>query len=498
LKLSLQDVWALASDRRFENLDMPILDDLTYSAKADKGSKAVDLIELDCDLPRKLQSFTGFIKGEESTVSKLPMALKLSAVLRYLASPIRYEPRNLPEVHYPMSSFGGFFSSNINLIYKGYDSNQTVNSFVYHPNYHALEKLSTKQGLEESLSQGELVFALVGQYWTVGRKYGEYSPYGVVIDSGIAFAQLSYLLRLFGFSFSVKWSGLESLQTYFESKEGGQQLLVTVKVELTESIEQIFKPAQRRRIAVWKEPKGIFEQFSNLREIASVFSAPYIPNAELESCGVQEDPVCIELPNLKLAKNHDMFDVISNRSAGNDNAGFVGVSKDLEDDFLNNFLKTLAALGAKREKVPLEQESLSLNTAWINPYGPEQGIYDGSGNLVFRPEGQESYYQTLRDSLHNSQQLYNLPSMTMILFITADIEDASSRAGTSSVRIAHIGAGAMVHDICLAASLFGCFARPVRMFREAKLSQKFELKGQVVIQVLVGFARNNNFSMALI
>lgn len=115
--ITLQDAWGLAGDRRFENLDMPILiDPVHYAAKAEKGTKQVEMLALTTNVPKQSQPFADFLKASPSVVADLPLDTRISAILRYLASPMRYEPINTPDVHYPVSSFGGLFSCGIKLL----------------------------------------------------------------------------------------------------------------------------------------------------------------------------------------------------------------------------------------------------------------------------------------------------------------------------------------------------------------------------------------------
>lgn len=503
-KITLQDAWGLAGDRRFDNLDMPILDDpVNYAAKADKAVKTVEMLELTTDVPRQSQSFPAFLAGEKSEVADLPVEQRLSAILRYLASPMRYEPMNTPDVHYPVSSFGGLFSCGIKFIRRHPKSSHSapttssltnqVDVYHYHANYHALEKSQTNVELAIDLQPNELLIGIVGHYWAVGRKYGEYAPFGVVLDSGIVFAHTNYLLQLFGLPFTTNNIELAPLNDCLVPAGSCQQTLAAIKVQLPESAQEIFSAGtEQKRIAIWQEPEGLFERFTNLQQMVDLLAVPY----QGESVGSVKPAMSKEkLPSQ--IPNHDVLNVIYNRTAANDGVGFSQVNKTVDANFLVRFMQTLAALRARRDLLP-EEDLLMLKVAWINSYGPPTGLYDEQGEVIYQATDVEGFQDIIRDCLYSDRQQYNLSTMTLELFISVDTAKITENAGNSAFRLAHMGAGAVSHDVCLAASLFDGFARPVRMFRDTKLQQRLGLDGQLLIQVLVGFNRHNNYALTLL
>ncbi|UAA40054.1 hypothetical protein KIH87_06805 [Paraneptunicella aestuarii] len=496
--LTLKDAWGLATDRRFDNLNMPILQDSRhYGAKADKSSKMAKLVFLNTNVPRQAQSFADFLAGKPCSLSELSFADKMSLVLRYLASPVRYEPLNRPDVHYPVSSFGGLFSCGIKLIVRHEKENQSqsnnVDVYHYHANYHALEQVASNVNYGTELAAGECHIAIVGHYWAVARKYGEYSPYGVVLDAGIVLTQLQYLLALAGVAATTEKTDLQMLQSLLVESDSVQQTLAALSLSIDDEHNALafLQQTQTHRVSIWSEPEGIHERFHNLQSLLDIFATPYEVCEAAHSKQTLSEQALAELPQ------DDVLDVLVRRSAANDATGFSQINKVLDAGFLTRFLSVLTGLKSRRETMPAES-ALQVKVAWINPYGPAIGMYDGAGELQYQPNQTEAFLDILRDCLYSDNQKYNLASMAFELFVTVDTAQLERDYGDAAIRLAHMAAGALGHDICLAASLFDAFARPVRMFRDTKLQQRLGLEGQLVVQVLVGFNRHHNFALKLL
>ncbi|WP_167758571.1 nitroreductase family protein, partial [Zemynaea arenosa] len=129
--------------------------------------------------------------------------------------------------------------------------------------------------------------------------------------------------------------------------------------------------------------------------------------------------------------------------------------------------------------------------AWLA--GEGAGLYQGECRTDIADQPAR-----LRRMLPYRGMRINLPSLTAVLMIQADPVDAIERHGGAALRDVHLAAGAVAQDFCLAAASHGMFARPVRMMREADLESNLPLQGQVVYQVLCGFARRSNLTMGLL
>jgi len=494
MNITLQDAWGLASDRRFDNLEMPILDDpVNYGAKADAGVHEGAFLALTTDFPRQAGRFSDFLAGQNSKLAALPFEQRLSGVLRYLASPMRFEPLNMPDVHFPVSSFGGLSSCGIKFIRRHPTKAGFAQVFHFHGNYHALEKQIDELEWDGEIAQNQWLVTIVGQYWAVGRKYGDFAPFGVVLDSGIVLAQLQYLFRLFGFSFQTGFNTLNRLNDKLVPEGSFQQVLAAVTLDVPESANALLDNGEWEalEIATYQEPQGLMQRFGLLQDIVSLLAC------EFEQAWPAPLSLNVDKSLHETLPERDMLDVIYNRTASNDRLGFSQVNKMLDGEFLKQFMQVLQQLKTCRDRLPLE-DSLMINVAWINTSGPAMGLYDEVGEPVCIAQDSKRFQHIIQDCLYSDNQKYNLSSMTLELFISVDTDKVSKSAGNSALRATHIAAGAVAHDVCLAASLFDAFARPARMFRDTKLQQRFGLDGQLLIQVLVGFNRYNNFALTIL
>lgn len=494
MSMTLQDAWGLVSDRRFDNLEMPILDDpIHYGAKADVGEHEGEFLSLSTDFPRQAGLFSEFLTGKTSALASLPFESRLSGLLRYLASPMRHEPLNVPEVHYPLSSFGGLSSCGIKFIRRHPKHEKQAQVYCFNGNYHALEKQAENVEWDVALSENQWLICIVGQYWTVGRKYGDFAPMGVVLDSGIVLAQLQYLLNLFGLPCHTGYNGLKALNQKLIPDASFQQVLAAVTVDVPESANTLLEQGQWEplTVATFQEPKGLMQRFALLKDSVSLLSCEYEGRWPSPFQYEADDDLHSSLPQ------KDMLDVFYNRTASNDRLGFSQVNKALNSTFLKQFMQLLQQLKTCRDRLPLE-DKLLINVAWMNTSGPAMGMYDERGEPTFIAQDEKQFHRILQDCLYSDNQKYNFSSMTLELFISVDTAEVSRFAGNSAFRAAHMAAGAVMHDVCLAASLFDGFARPTRMFRDTQKQQRLGLEGQLLIQVLVGFNRYNNFALTIL
>ncbi len=500
--MTINDAWGLASDRRFHNLNMPILQDAkNFGAKAQKAYRLAELTTLTTQLPLRSLSFPAFLRGESSALHELTLAEKLAGVLRYLAAPLRYEPLNLPEVHYPVSSFGGLFSCGVKLIRR--TEGGELQCFHYHPSYHALERETVAPDVSSPLQPGESLIALVGQFWAVAGKYGDFSPFGVSLDGGIVSTQLSYLLDVFGVNYENRADWIADAKPLVVTRhhpnvheyEHPLAVLSLAENRFSESDWDFLASSDTRRIACWRETPGLDQQYGLLPSLLTLFAADLY---QVEAKQQTADEVVCQSPDLPDSlPEKDVFDVIRDRTASNDVTGFSQRSPIVSSQFLSDFLTVMTTLRQRRGAAPAE-EQLIISIAWINQHGLLPGLYDGNGQAIWQAKQPEAFFAILQDCLFNDGQNYNLASMTMELFVSVDTGQFIQQYGDASIHKAHHAAGCLGHDVCLTASLFGGFARPVRMFRDTRLQQQLGLPGQLLMQVLVGFNRHNNFAMALL
>ncbi|EKE87554.1 hypothetical protein [Idiomarina xiamenensis] len=409
-------------------------------------------------------------------------------LFQFCAAPARYEPLNRPDIHYPVSSFGGLLSCCFYLLTptarQGY-----VDVFRYQPNYHALECVARQQAWQQPLAADQALLAIAGNYWMVVNKYGEYSPYGVALDAGILVAQANYLTQLCELHSSACPESLPALQALLVDNQSATQIFAAQTLRFQQPPWQLLQSnAADTRIAVWQEPSIAYASLPNLPALFNLFATP-APTPE-PSSSAPSGSAPVTLPTT------DVLRVMQRRTAANDAVGFAQKTPPLSRQFLTDFLQTREQLAQRRERLAGES-LLTMQVAWINPFGVEQGLYDGQGQALRLPADKEAFLDQLRDCLYSSQQKYNIASLTMELFITVEPQQWLAAYGDSSLRLAHMAAGAVAHDIALTASLFGAFARPVRMFRDTALQQRLGLTGQLLVQVLVGFHRHHNFAVKL-
>ena len=485
--LSAADLWLLAGERRFENLRMPILSlgEAAYRARAQPVVRQADVVALPTSLPIRSQPFWRWLRG--ASMPERPLDSRVAFLLRHLAAPARFEPTNVPVLHHTVASFGGLGSCGLVLLAPSQNGCGAL--YRYLPDYHSLEHLGPVPASAPVPPADQVWLACIGQPWLVLEKYGEYAPFGVALDAGLMDAQLRYLTALLGWPRRRVDLPPRTYRRWHLGAATSDLLLSCHALDIAGDASEFLDQLQHRRIATWKPHVQDAERFPLLEAILAGFAAATPAEPETRS---QQVTVEVDEPDQR-----DLLAVMAARTSGNDTSGMAPIQPGLATDWLHRWATTVGALQQRRTQLPAEQE-LFVRYAWLHPQGPDIGLYDEALQFAGTGIGAVDFTAAVRDCLHNDQQYYNLDEMILEVFIGVDASAFQRRYGAGAIRLAHLAAGARVHDICLAAASFGCFARPVRMFRDAPLERRLELPGQLLIQVLVGVSRRANPAFRLL
>lgn len=470
LPLDQLQAWVLSTYQRLERLDVPVFD-AARSATARKLTRRVDpatLYQLPTDLPTALFPLGDWLSQRAAPVQPaLGPGRALSLLLRYMASPLRYEPYAESAIHKGVPSARGLYPLAFYIVRR---TGGVLRAYEYLPEHHAMRPVPFEGA--DLPPQADAALVCVARTWRIAEKYGEFANFPCVLEAGHAFAQFGHLGRMLGLNCGAPIArefGRPLCRNAFELP------LYAACLALGPWEPEAELASAEARLSSFEPNPGLAELFPRLAPINDLFDqggAPFAP---------AQRPVPYEGPRL------DVLATIRRRSAGNDRSGIAAVRRDVAPA---SVLGTWRALSAARTRLATES-TLRCSVAWLA--GEGAGLYQGERltDIADQPA-------RLRRMLPYRGMRINLPSLTAVLMIQADPVDAIERHGGAALRDVHLAAGAMAQDFCLAAASHGMFARPVRMMREADLESNLPLQGQVVYQVLCGFARRSNLTMGLL
>lgn len=474
-----RDAWALGSYRRLDLLDVPAFRDPALAAAANplRVTRAADLRLLPTDLPRAVQPLTDWVRGDSSAASGLSNVDKLSLLLRYVAAPLRFEPLNSYATHRGVPSPRCLYPLRYVL---EQNRDGTRRSYAYHPDFHAVEPISSPgQALP---GEAELTLVVVARLWSVADIYGDFAPFATTLEAGMAYAQIACVAALLG------WSLPHQGDRRIARRQAGALELPLLAVPLP-GAEPDLEALPRRRIAVADiAPREDLGRFPALPGLAACFDeGEPAPRGAAARTGTSP----AEIGNGDGHTGTDVLDVLRTRNAGNDVAGLAPRFEASPSGLFSPLLGRFKAISSRRPKLAGESV-LEVRLAWLADGGPEPGLYGLDGRRSSRGAAGAAFRQVLEDALPHPGFLYNVKAFVGSLLICADPQAAMAALGPAALRETHLAAGAVAQDFSLAAASLGLFARPVRMFRETVIESGYGLEGQLTYQVLCGSNRRAN------
>jgi len=476
---ALADPWVLSTDRRLDVLDVP-----AFNMRDIEGlipprmTRAVRLHCLPTALPREIQSFADWLDARPSAArSGLE---RLSLLFRYLASPLRYEPLNVYQVHRAVPSARCAFPVDLLFSCTGRDS--VSRTYLYHPEFHALEEMG-HAGTPVHAADGCATVTAVGRVWKVVRKYGDFAPFPVMLEAGMLLAQLRHLRGALG------WDG-HAMETSRMTAicQGELELPVfseTIK-ERTFDIDALV--VRDATLATQSASMHDVPSFPHLGFFMGLFGSASAPGPE-----VRIDDVAAAAPGWVPA-DLGFLETMRLRHSANDRGGMAPRMED-EIDLLPRLSTLAAAIGARRARLPGEAR-MDVVMLWPGRSAPAAGVYDRQARPLAVLD-REQVAVVLNGALSSPELRYNLQAHSMLVLFLVDPQGEGMEE-PAAFRDAHVAAGACAQDFCLAAAALHLFARPVRMLQERVMESALQIKGKIVYALLCGTTRATNVCAELL
>lgn len=477
------EAWVLGTYRRMDALDVP-----AFSVRDTSGlvpgrtSRRARLHRLSTALPREIRTLADWLDVDGAGAGAgLSDPLRLSLLLRYLSSPLRYEPGNVYQVHRAVPSARCMFPIDLLLTHVCRDG--VRRTYLYHPDFHALEEVDAPEGGEGHAVGGHTTITGIGRFWKMVRKYGDFSLFPVMLEAGMVLAQLRHLRGALG------WEGRAADPDAMRSFcEGELEFPVFSETIGQPSCDPVRLPVEDVVLAVHEASTAGVPRFGRLPLFMSLFDRPPGPvQATTTPAGV---PVASDL----VPPGRGFLETLRLRHSANDMVG-MAPRTDGEAGLLHDLARLAQRIGGRRGRVAGE-ERLHTVMLWPGRVAPACGIYDGGGGLLAELD-RRRLAALLEQALPSPGLRYNLQAHSLLVLFLADPHGEGMQE-PSSFRDAHVAAGALAQDWCLAAAALGRFARPVRMLREQVLESALPVEGQIVYSLLCGSNRATNVCAELL
>jgi hypothetical protein len=433
-------------------------------------------------LPREIMALSDWLGGKRvEPAQQFSDIERLSLLFRYLSSPMRYEPNNLYHVHRAVPSARCIYP--IDLLLTQTDTDGVSRTYLYHPGFHALEALGESEAGGDPASSSSVVIMGVGRFWKLVRKYGDFTPFPVMLESGMLVAQLRFLRGVLG------WDGASAdsaLQRAFCA--GDLEFPI-----FAEGIDQpgfalADLPVSDVILAVQVEPAEGTDQFKRLPFLMDLFDKQRAVTPRQP----YRTPEIIE-PGI-IERDRGFLETLRLRHSANDIGGMAPCMNN-EVGLLQKFGRLSRVVSSNREPLPGE-DRIEVVLLWPGRVAPGAGVYNRDGQLTASLSNKD-LAGILASSLPSPELRYNLKAHSLIALFIVDPHGERMRQ-PDAFRDAHMAAGALAQDFCLTATALGQFARPVRMLFERALESALPIKGQIIYSLLCGSSRATNVSAELL
>jgi len=471
-------VWSLGTKQRLSHLNVPAFSN-TLSANRSQPVRTSRLSRLHL-LPTKIPTngipIENYLKGGLIHTS---YPEDLSLFFRYLSSPLRIEPYNSYLIHRAVPSARCLYPLGYFLLHK---TDKNIMLWRYISDYHALIFQEKLDNWPERHRNSNTIFLCIAELWRIADKYGDYSTFPCALEAGMLRAQACQLAAMLGWNAQV---GPPPPELHIETNI---LELPMFSIGLSTTAFPLEKLATMEVMrADWTSSTGLNNRFPLLKPISRAFTEGNVT----ERSGKSEFPTPslhgIDMDVVSL----DVLQLMRQRSSGNDINGFSPKLTFMKSDFLRNFL-TLYKNFSMRRHVADDESRLMITLVWLHPSGLLRGVYDLNGRLLSSIPPLPIFHKALPDGNYR----YNAGGFVMSVMICADQNQLFN--GTMGLRNIHLAAGSIAHDMCLAASGFGLFSRPLRMLREDILEDGLRLPGKLVYQLMIGINRNTLYGMDLL
>lgn len=477
------EAWVLGTYRRMDALEVP-----AFSVRDTSGlvpgrtSRRARLHRLSTALPREIRPFADWLDADGAGASAgLSDPVRLALLLRYLASPLRYEPGNVYHVHRAVPSARCVFPIDLLLSHVGRDG--VRRSFLYHPDFHALEEIDGHESGAGHAAGGDTTITAIGRVWKMVRKYGDFSPFPVMLEAGMVLAQLRHLRGALGWE-----GGAADPVPMRRSCEGSLEFPVFSETIGQPAVDLARLPVEDVVLAVHEASTAGVPRFGRLPLFMGLFNRPSGPAPETAA------PVAAPLERGLVPPDRGFLEALRLRHSANDLVGMAPCMGG-EAGLLHGMANLACRIGGRRARVAGE-EHLDVVMLWPGRVEPRCGVYDGGGRLLAGLERRQ-LATLLERALPSPGLRYNLQAHSLLVLFLVD-PHAGAMQAPSSFRDAHMAAGALAQDWCLAAAALDRFARPVRMLQEQVLESALPVKGQLIYSLLCGSTRATNVCAELL
>lgn len=486
-RLDPLDAWILSTYQRLERLDVPAFAHLSAERRLERLQAGPGAAPGPARTPlrRVADAELLMLDGGAPRAWPLPetQAGRLSLLLRYLGGPLRYEPGTENALHKSVPSSRGLFPLAYILLLR---REEGAVAYEYVPQHHALRRLAphAAQQAAPTLADGVPAALLcIARVWRIAEIYGEFAHFPCTLEAGHAHAQCLHLAAALGMQLRRE-VGREAGRAF--CRHAFDLPLFAVALQLG-AFEHGLAP-RPVRLGEPAAPEALAPRFARLPEMQRLFDGGAGHGLRWER-GAGSAPTGPAAPAALLR-------AMRQRSAGNDRGGIAACLPVLPEDLCARLLRDWRTLRQARAGLACE-DGLALSLAWLGDGATPAGLCLDDGRVLPSRLSTAEFRRSLAAMLPFPGLRLNLSTLAAIGIVEVDPATALAQQGESALRDMHLAAGAVAHDLSLAAAAHGLFARPVRMMREAALETALNLRGQVIYLVLLGVARRTRLSMEL-
>ena len=420
-----------------------------------------------------------------ASINDMNALSRLSLLLKYSVSRLRFEPENNYQLHTAVPSPRSIFPIGVYLTV-----NQETHKDVYRydrDNYRLTHLTQEDKPLAEE--PGNLSIMLVAELEKIVSYYGDFSGYLIGLESGHLVAQMSLLMDALNLNGCIDSQPDDDTLTKLAlSSDNHLKLMATIEFdasELPNVLSQLTAKTAEQLVAV-EHNAGVDEQlFPVLKRYLDTFNKTKpVQKAELRKN--QHDSA------ESLASPYDIEQLIrlhEDRTSGNDKNGLIAKKNALAVSDFDKILEKIVSLKKQTYASVFANTVASvgiyISITSVNGGNPRTLFLAGNGTS-FEIIDEQSPVNDLQRTALSPIGAYNYDNFSCVFSFSVNLAECIKEQGNYGAQEALLAIGYAAQLCISAVTEFGLFSRPIKALDEAQVETMLQTKDNIIYQLICG------------
>lgn len=419
------------------------------------------------------------------SVSDMPAYEKLSLLLKYSVSRLRFEPENNYQMHSAVPSPRSIFPIGV---YIQVNEGNSAQVYRYDRDNYCLTDINQFADIKPENS-GTVTIMLVAELQKIVSYYGDFSGYLIGLESGHLMAQISTLMAALNISNYVDSQPNNNvLNELLLTPNDHLKLMATFTIdgqELPQLSEQMAEKSLDRGVSVDLDVTVDDAKFPILKRYFDSFNnATNSSLSQLTSGCRTHQPLFSSPYNIE-----QLIDIHENRTSGNDKNGLIAQKNSLTPQDVDEILAKIKSL--KNETYSsvfahsIAKVGIYLSITSMQEDTPHTLRLTSDGT-EFEVIDEQSPVAGLQRTALSPIGAYNYDNFSCVFSFSVNLADCIKQQSNIGAQEALLAVG-FIAQLCIAVvTEYGLFSRPIKALDEAQVEAMLKTKDNIIYQLICG------------